>query len=54
MSSSINFIGKDVVDASIQIHSELGSSLLESVYEIILIMDLTQRGYLIERQRPIE
>jgi GxxExxY protein len=31
-----NRIGKEVVDAAIEIHRELGPGLLESIYETVL------------------
>ena len=48
-----NEIGKSVVDIAVQIHRELGPGLLESVYEIAMMHQLQQRGYLVERQVPI-
>jgi GxxExxY protein len=48
-----NEIGKSIVDIAVQIHRELGPGLLESVYEIAMIHELRQRGYLVQRQVPI-
>lgn len=48
--ASENDIGKVVVDAAVAIHRELGSGLLESVYEAILADELTDRGLNVERQ----
>lgn len=45
-----NRIGKQVVDAAIQIHQEVGSGLLESVYEVILAHELQRRGLNVSRQ----
>jgi GxxExxY protein len=42
-----------VVDASVQIHKELGPGLLESVYEIVLARALERRGFQVERQKPV-
>jgi GxxExxY protein len=42
-----------VIDASIQIHKNLGPGLLESVYEVVLARDLERRGFQVERQKPI-
>lgn len=53
MSSQENLIAKDVVDACIMIHSELGPGLLQSVYEASLSMELANRGYRVERQKTI-
>ncbi|MCB2264035.1 MAG: GxxExxY protein [Candidatus Thiosymbion ectosymbiont of Robbea hypermnestra] len=48
-----NDIGKIVVDCAIQMHMELGSGLLETVYEVILAHQLQERGLRVERQVPI-
>ena len=48
-----NEIGKLVVDSAIAVHRELGSGLLESVYEVILSYHLRQHGLRAERQVPI-
>ena len=45
-----NDIGKEVIDAAVQVHRELGPGLLESVYEIVLDYELKQRGLKTERQ----
>ncbi len=46
-------IAKDVVDVSIKLHIELGPGLLESVYKVLLEKKLTERGYRVEREKPI-
>ena len=48
-----NDIGREVVDASIAIHRELGPGLMETVYEVILLQELRNRGLKAERQVPI-
>ena len=48
-----NEIGKVVVDSAVTVHRELGSGLLETVYEVILAHELRQRGLRVERQVPI-
>jgi iron complex transport system substrate-binding protein len=42
-----------IVDSAIRIHKELGSGLLESVYEAVLARVLERRGFHVERQKPI-
>jgi GxxExxY protein len=42
-----------VVDAAYKVHSSLGPGLLESVYEICLVHELTKRGLKVERQRTL-
>jgi GxxExxY protein len=48
-----NGIGKEVVDAAIAVHRELGPGLLETVYEVVLFDELRQRGLDAQRQVPI-
>jgi len=48
-----NEIGRIVVDTAIAVHRELGSGLLESVYEIILAHELRNRGLDVKRQVPV-
>lgn len=43
----------DVIDCGFKLHSTLGPGLLESAYEILLEALLIQRGYAVERQKPI-
>lgn len=45
-----NNLSKIILDASIEVHRELGPGLLESVYEICLCKELVGRGLAIERQ----
>jgi GxxExxY protein len=37
-------IGKIIVDSAIAVHRELGSGLLETVYEVVLTYELEHRG----------
>ena len=39
-----------IIDASMQIHRDLGPGLLESVYETLLACELQRRGMHVERQ----
>jgi GxxExxY protein len=48
-----NEIAKEVVDAAYHVHTTLGLGLLESVYEIVLVHELRQRGLQADRQVPI-
>jgi GxxExxY protein len=45
-----NEVGALVVDSAVRVHRELGPGLLESVYEVILVEELAQRGLSIQRQ----
>lgn len=42
-----------IINAAIEVHRELGPGLLESAYEACLAHLLTDRGFRIERQKPI-
>lgn len=46
----LNSISGAVLDASIEVHKHLGPGLLESVYEICLIKELSKRNIKAERQ----
>jgi GxxExxY protein len=45
-----NDIAKEVVRLSLEIHKELGSGFLESVYEFLLFQLLTENGFNVQRQ----
>jgi GxxExxY protein len=46
-------IGKEVVDAAVKVHRELGPGLLETVYEVVPARELERRGLRVERQVPV-
>ena len=48
-----NEIGRNVIDSAIAVHRGLGPGLLESVYEVVLARELTERGLKVERQVPV-
>jgi len=48
-----NEIGSLLVDTAINLHKNLGSGLLESVYEVVLAKLLAKKGLLIQRQVSI-
>lgn len=48
-----NRISKEILDACILIHRELGPGLLESVYEVLLEDELVRRGFRVTRQTEI-
>ena len=50
----IEEISGDVVDAALRIHRDLGPGLFETIYETILAGKLTQLGYSVARQQPID
>ena len=48
-----NEIAKEIVDVAFKTHSTYGPGLLESVYEAIMVHELTKRGLRVSRQQPI-
>lgn len=49
----LNAIGTAIVDSAMKVHTVLGPGLLEGVYELCLAEELVKRGYVAERQVPI-
>jgi GxxExxY protein len=45
-----NLITGQILDACIKIHNELGPGLFESVYEGVLMHELSSRGLIVQRQ----
>ena len=45
-----NNISKQIINAAIEVHNELGAGLLESVYEYCMLEELKRRGLIAERQ----
>ena len=50
--NAIDSIAAEIVDSALKIHRELGPGLLESAYEVCLELELTKRGFSVERQKP--
>lgn len=48
-----NEISQIIFDCGLKIHRELGPGLLESAYERCLEYELSQKGLLVERQKPM-
>lgn len=49
----LNLLSKEILDASITLHKEMGPGLLESVYELCLLKELQLRGIFAENQVPV-
>jgi iron complex transport system substrate-binding protein len=49
----IETLAREVVDCAYGLHRELGPGLLESVYEALFAKRIEQRGFHVERQKPI-
>ena len=50
ISDEEEIIGKAVVNAAYKVHKELGSGLLEKVYEVCMAHVLTKAGFDVKRQ----
>lgn len=48
--AEIDALAREIVDAGIKVHRTLGPGLLESVYELCLVHELTKRGLKPQRQ----
>ena len=46
-------IGTLIIDTAVYIHKKLGSGLFESVYEVVLMKLLSQKGLYVQRQVSI-
>ncbi len=46
-------IAREIVDAAMAVHRELGPGLLESAYEQCLAFELARRGLKVERQKEL-
>mgnify|MGYP002072813610 FL=1 len=49
----LNKLGAIILDASIEVHKQLGPGLLETVYELSLFKELTLRNLNVRRQVPV-
>ena len=47
---STDDVARQIVDAAFKVHSTLGPGLLESVYEVCLVHELSKRGLKVLRQ----
>jgi len=45
-----NAIGNEVLKSAMKVHTSLGPGLLESVYELCLVQELSKNGLKVERQ----
>lgn len=48
-----NELGTRILSTAIDVHRELGPGLLESVYEVVLARELSDRGLEVDRQVPV-
>ncbi|MFC1581161.1 GxxExxY protein [Thermodesulfobacteriota bacterium] len=50
----INALSSKIIGAAIEVHKAFGPGLLESAYEECLCHELTLRGMLFKRQKPLD
>lgn len=48
-----NQLSGEILDAAITVHKEMGTGLLESVYELCLVRELQLRNIYVEHQVPV-
>jgi len=53
MKDRLNALTHAIIGGAIAVHRELGAGLLESAYEACLAFELMDRGFLVERQKPL-
>jgi GxxExxY protein len=49
----LNALTQAIIGAAIDVHHELGPGMLESAYDACLAYELLERGFRIERQKPM-
>ena len=52
--NKLNEIGKNILDAAITVHKELGPGLLESAYQLALKRELELRAFTVRARVPVE
>jgi GxxExxY protein len=45
---------KEIIGAAYAVYNEMGFGFLESVYESCMVIELTERGLVVQVQKPIE
>lgn len=49
----LNYLSSKVIQAAINVHKELGPGLLESVYQVCMVIELKALGIAIESEVPL-
>tara|TARA_B100000315_G_C14567701_1_gene583824 strand:- start:843 stop:1265 length:423 start_codon:yes stop_codon:yes gene_type:complete len=49
----LNKITEEIIGIAINVHRALGPGLLESAYEACMVFDLSQKGLMVEQQKPL-
>ena len=48
-----NELTESIIGSAIEVHRELGPGLLESTYEACLFFELSEKGFVVERQKTL-
>ena len=49
----LNTLTESIIGAALEVHRELGPGLLENAYQACLTFELLNRGFSLERQKPL-
>ena len=52
-SEKLNKVAEKIIGVAMDVHRALGPGLLESAYEACMAFDLSQKGLMVEQQKPI-
>ncbi len=50
----INDLTSAVIESAIKIYKELGLGLLESAYKECLAYELNKKGFVVEKEKPVQ
>jgi GxxExxY protein len=53
MKEELNALTEQIIGAAIEVHRNLGPGLLETSYDSCLAFELADRGFQVERQKPL-
>jgi GxxExxY protein len=53
MKERLNALTEQIIGAAITVHREVGPGMLESAYKMCLAHELTNRGFLVEREKAL-
>ena len=53
MREQLNTLTESIIGAALEVHRELGPGLLENAYQACLTFELLNRGFSLERQKPL-
>jgi GxxExxY protein len=53
MRTQLNALTEEIIGAALEVHRELGPGLLENAYQTCLAVELSHRGFSLERQKAL-